>query len=244
MAITFVSEATWITALGAGTEVETLPGSLQENDIVLICLCADNLNEGAGNDGIIGQGYTNINGPTGTTPGRQICYKRMGATPDTTVTVTQEADKAITGIAQAWRGVDTTTAVDATATSASGLSANPNSPAIVTVTDGALVLSIALLDDDDSCPITTYPSGYTNTLCNDAAVNDGANGATVGIASTIKATAGSEDPGAYTITSDAWFAFTVALRPAVGGGAQEKNRWIIGCMGGATGTNRAPGIIQ
>ena len=212
MAITFVTSSTFTVPLGAGEVTQGLPVSL-ENDIVLICLCCDNLNEGAGNDGIVGQGYTNINGPTGTAPGRQITYKRMGATPDTTVVIDQEADKIITGLVQVWRGVDTVTAEDATATSASGNSANPNSPAIVTVTDNALVLSVALLDDDDSVP-SVFPAGYTNTLSNNTGQGSTTVGATVGIASIIKTPAGSEDPGAYTITTDQWFAFSVALRPA------------------------------
>ena len=215
MAITFVDQSTFTVAAGAGEVSQALPVSLQ-NDIVLIVLAADTMNEGAGNDGIVGQGYTSIVGPTGTAPGRQIAYKRMGATPDTSVTIDQEAAVIMAGLCQIWRGVDTTTAEDATSTAASGTSANPDSPAIITVTANALVLSISMLDDDDAT-VTTYPSGYTNTLSKNTGQGSTTVGATVSIASTIRASAGSEDPGAYTMSSsDAWFANSVAFRPAGG----------------------------
>ena len=209
MAITFVDSTTFTVAAGTGTVNIALPVSLQ-NDIVLICLAVDDI---ATTNGVQGQGYTNINGPTGTTPGRQICYKRMGATPDTSVDVSQEDLKIIAGLVQIWRGVSTSTAEDATATSASGNNTTPDSPAIVTATNDALVLSIMHLDDDDTTP-SVFPSGYTNTLSKNTGQASTTVGATVAIASKIIATAGSENPGAYTTSSDQWFAFSVALKPA------------------------------
>jgi len=243
MAIAFVAQNTFETAVGTGTETKTLPGTPATNDIVLICIAADSYTS---TSGVQGQGYTNIVGPTGTTPGHQICFKRMGSTPDTTVVVTRETGgtKKAAGLIQVWSGVDTTTAQDATATVATGLSANPNSPSITTVTDGARVFSVALLDDDESSGSVTYPSGYGNTLARDTNGAVSGDGATVAIASINKATAGAEDPGAYTITSDEWRAVTIALRPAANGAAQNKMKWIIGGqVGGPSGTNLRPGVI-
>lgn len=108
-------------------------------------------------------------------------------------------------------GVNTTTPEDATTTSTDG-SGQPNSPSITTVTNGALVISVfaALLDSPDAT--YTEPSGYTNKIdvSGTASVDSG-----LGVASLIKASAGAENPGAWSnVLTDFWDAASVAVRPA------------------------------
>jgi hypothetical protein len=211
MAWTKVAQTTFTVASGTGTESKTLPGSPQQNDIVIVCVASDvdNIHVTAG------QGYTVIGSEEDLNPSHEIAAKRMGASPDTSVEIDQANGAVGAGLIQIWRGADTTTFQDMAATTASGASGNPNPPSATTVTDGALVIAVGFLDDDDVASSVTAPTGYSNLLAADTGQSSTTVGCTVMIASLEKATAGAEDPGVFgTSGSDAWQAYTFALRPA------------------------------
>jgi len=147
----------------------------------------------------------------------QTSYKRMGSTPDTTVTVPGSANNA-DGLAyaiQVFRGVDTTTAEDVAATYATGTGDNkPNPAAITPVTSGAWILACGggTASNGTTLYTTATLSGFLSA--NGADTNDG----TVGVGY-FEWTSGPYDPVAFggggsTNTANSWGATTIALRPS------------------------------
>ena len=215
MAITKVGSDVTATVTTGNTDNVSLPSGLQQNDIVVVALASDSDIDPSRPRGIASsEGYTDILHTTTGTPGIQVAWKRMGATPDTTVEVRTETGAAldIAVVIQAWRGVDTTTAIDATAATASGASGLPNPPSYTTATNNALRIIVGGIDDDQVTDFTA-PSGYSNMVS--LAIGVSNTGCSVVMASKIQATAGAEDPAAFTGTgSDNWQATHFALRPA------------------------------
>jgi hypothetical protein len=216
---TKVGESTFIIETNESNPASrNLPAGTTTNDIVIVALASDNaVNSGAaGSDssGITTTGYVFIRDAAGAVPGAQCGYKIMGATPDTTVVVDSGANRPVAGLIQVWRGVNTTTPIDNTATSATGASGQPNPPSFTTVTAGALRIVVGFLDDDDVAASVTAPTGYTNLVASDTGQASTTAGATVMIASKVAASTGAEDPAAFGGGDDEWVALHFALRPA------------------------------
>lgn len=188
---------------------------LAQNDIVIIVGGHPEETVAAG---VSTSGYTELlDTSEGTPNGVRLSanWKRMGASPDTTATGTGSGN-ALHGtcyIAYAFRGVDTTTAIDATITSASAGTGDPNSPSITTVTNGAVVVS-AWINRSSGVSAVTGPSGYSDPQWYSATGNVRP---TVGLA--WKAVvAGTENPGPWDVDNeDDWIAVSIALRPAEAG---------------------------
>ena len=202
---------------GTGSQAVSLPSGLQAGDIVIVVVSSDDI---LTNDGVQGQGYTNIPRGANELPGRKIAYKLMSLTPDSTVNIERVYNNRSAYVVQAWRGVDTTNVFDvATPAEATGTTGDPNAPAITPVTVGALVIAIGMQDDDDSTLATiTHPTGYTNGV----SANTGqvpastVNGTTVAMASKTWSS-GVEDPSVWVMSgTDYWAATTIALKPITG----------------------------
>lgn len=96
-----------------------------------------------------------------------------------------------------------------------GAAGMPNSPAITTVTNGDVIVSLGFLDDEVVASSVTAPAGYT--LIGAAQYGTIENGATVMAAFNQQATAGLTNPGAFGGSgTDAWVGSTFALRPVAG----------------------------
>ena len=98
-----------------------------------------------------------------------------------------------------------------------GAAGMPNSPAITTITNGDVIVSLGFLDDEVVASSVTPPAGYT--LIGAAQYGTINNGATVMAAFNQQATAGATNPGAFGsggIGTDAWVGTTFALRPIAG----------------------------
>lgn len=153
----------------------------------------------------------------------QTCYKIMGGTPDTSVTIPGSGNTA-DGQAytiQVFRGVDTTTPLDVTPTYAtgSGVGNQFNAAAITPVTAGAWILACGGGASATGTTLYTAPSGFATgsgiwLSFNGADTNDG----TVGAGYYTGWTSGSYDPaavgGGSTNAANSWGATTIALRPA------------------------------
>jgi len=209
MAITLVESKT---GGAAGSNVTlTFATSLLQNDVVVVFGARSTAN----NPSIVTSGYTTI----GTSePLGGAFYKRMGASPDTNVVCTGESDAFYTAtyVCFVLRGVDTTTAEDATATTATATSTNPDAPSITTVTNNAWVIAFAGMAALDSA--VTVPSGYSNhaTLGTNGIIGD----TTVAGCTFEKTTAGAENPPSWTDwLSGTWKTYSIALRPAGAGWA-------------------------
>jgi len=188
----------------------TLPGSPIEGDIVIYAHAADQ----AVSPGVQTAGYTDIETDhSAIDPGHDSGWKQLGSTPDTLVTFQQTSGNEQTaGVLQVWRGADATTPLDAGPASAAG-TGNPDSPEITTVTDGALVFSLGMLDDLNIADSITAPTGYTDLLAHDN--TSSVDNACSMMASFEKASAGAENPGAFGASgSDPWDAATIAFRPS------------------------------
>lgn len=162
-------------------------------------------------------GWTVVAGPrstanTGSVPG-MMCYRRTASSEPANYSPAGNG-ATVTRIAHimTFRNVNATP-IDATTTQASGAGAVADCAVITTVTNGALVLAIGLMDAD-ATPNMVEPSGYTMIQATTLA-SAVSNGHRLAVASKIVATAGAEDPGAFTGTAvDEWGAMTVAIRPS------------------------------
>jgi hypothetical protein len=155
-------------------------------------------------------GYTAVYETTDSNPNGGVWYKKLGAA-ETSITLPAVASL---GTAHVYtmavlKGVHATTPMDATRTTASGGTGDPDCPSITTATADAMVVAIGLIDDDTVTSVSAYPSGYTNTGFN------GGTGASIVVSAKVVASPGAENPSAYaTSADDAWWAITVAFRPA------------------------------
>lgn len=188
--------------------------ALRQNDFVIVMLSSDNLD--TSDLTVSTSGYTA--GQQGLTSSVRYgwWWKRMGAVPDTNVTITYGGATDLEGfrmIAVAFRGVNASTAFDATSPSVTiGTTGNPNPPAITTVTNNAWVIAMGFLDDDRVD--MTAPSGYTLIRANGAGTTDTESSA-IAMAYKLKTPAGLDDPAAFGgAGNDTWVAATAALRPA------------------------------
>lgn len=200
-------------AINGGAATLTLP-TLQQGDVVIV-FGGHFIRAGGG---VLPTGFTSLfdSGATaGTDPRLSISYKVMGAVPDTTVSCPGSGNVA-DGTAYGCyclRDVDTSAIIDADITSVGPTtSSNPDCPSITTVTNGALVLAIALDHIAGTGDTTiTNPTNYIEQRTARGADN---NDATVCGAALVKAIAGAEDPSAFTAwTAGTWRAATVAIRP-------------------------------
>lgn len=195
--------------IGAGTENVTIPGTPATGDRVVVIRACDITLAGANSTG-----YTDvIDDGGGATPGFCIEEKTMGGTPDSVAAVPQTSSRQSVIVALL-RGVNATFLDQTIPAVWSGTSSSAFPPAIDTQTNGALVMVVGALDDDDS-DATAFPSGYTNTAMAKTSAADSTNGASVAVAFKTIATAGTETPGSFTFeSSDTAKGITIAIKPA------------------------------
>jgi hypothetical protein len=143
--------------------------------------------------------------------------KRMGPTPDALVDIPANGGaEDHCAIVYVLRGVDTTTALDASVTTNTGNNFISDNPSVTTVTNGAVVLAIGG-NTASGFTTPTAPAGYSNL----SAISPSGN-ISVFMAMKTVATAGVEDPAQWANVGSGGVggggscggAITVALRPA------------------------------
>ena len=196
----------------AGTYNITLSGTAAGDVVYVFWTNASSISD-------VPSGYTGLGAAAYQTVFRLYYARKVLTAADSVITVQGRSTDYGTGAtAIVLRGVDNTTPEDATITKIENQSAagQPDSPTIVTVTAGALVISSAA-SYWTTTPDTTWtePSGYSNkdvrVATTGAVINFG-----VGQASKDGGTAGSKNPGAWSAITlyGGWAAITVAVRPA------------------------------
>lgn len=218
MAISFVGGTSASNESGAISSISLtgLTGgsnsSPSENDLVIVTVAINN----SGGPVPTISGYTTIaqlsvvdtNSCYSTTS-----YKLMTSTPDTSISFTADGSGGVSVAVSVWRGINTTTPLDVTSTTATNNNSSvPNPPSITPTTTGAVVLAIG--HNASARNINAAPSGYSNFVVGSTATNFSASA----IASKAW-TSGAEDPGTFGINGttnvvDSWTAVTVAIRPA------------------------------
>lgn len=155
-----------------------------------------------------------------------VAYKRMGASPDTSVTVSGTGDALCAGAVavHVWRGIDSVSPMDVTRTTATGAgSGNPNPPAITPANADAVILVCGSGGSQDGVVFNT-PSDLSNFR---RAWQADTIDVVVGIGSHVW-TDGAFDPEAWTgntaFDTESWAAITLALRPAGAGGSGVRRR--------------------
>lgn len=184
----------------------------------------------AGTEGRIGNAlsYTQITDNTNTIRCRSA-GKIYASADGATVTVEGSANTADTTVAVAlvFRGVDSTTPIDATTIVATGSSTNPNPGSITPVRGSTAFIAAAVSGVSDASPGTV--TGYTQPT-NFATNGNDTNAATAAASYKIStANPAAEDPAAYSSWSNAaWVALTVALRPAATALAANSGTFVLG----------------
>lgn len=146
----------------------------------------------------------------------RVAYKRMGGTPDTSITFGPTGATNNAGVIGVYvvRGIDTTTALDVAVTTGGSInSANANPPSITPVTIDAFIIAIGASAQDGTPSDMTNPDLLSNFV---AIVGTGVNDVSVGIGNQ-KWTSGAFDPTAMNTSNSSaahsWAAMTIALRP-------------------------------
>ena len=199
--ITFVNEVSGVIQGATTTTDVTLPAGLAEGDVLVFMTAADY--DFVGTEptdpidlDISRDGWFNLFASEDTSVDGYIYGLVCGASPPTTVRVRGAANATPDApyVCQAWRGVDARV-FDARSGSdyTTGSSASPNPPSVTTVTDGALVIAFAMMDDDDTT-VSVWPTGYTNQIEKGTGNTGTSNQATIAMSSKIVTTAGSERP--------------------------------------------------
>lgn len=163
-------------------------------------------------------------------PNFRVQYKKMGATPDTTVTARKipvTGDYA-TVIVHVYRGVDTVTPLDVTIPTPAKTSnkTQPNPPAITPVTSGALIVVAGMTTTGDGSTTSDMVAISTSYLAHTVTSESG-NGFSSGranegvqlIVGDVEWTSGAYDPAEMTRasaneTGNACIGVTFALKPA------------------------------
>lgn len=201
----------------AGSGEIVLPGIPQENDLVLIAVTG-------GPTAAIDTDYTLIHRYNYSNPDTYLAYRKLGASPDTTVT-THSIDAAAIAV---FRGVDPVTPFDVPSLQIGGGTTGPNPPSVTTVTDGALlVASIAELNDITGGSMAGF------TLIEELH----AGSEFVAMLSRKIDVASTYDPPAWSIVGlPIWWAASTVLRPAAGSG---ENNYTLNLLNKPTGSPKS-----
>lgn len=152
-----------------------------------------------------------------------VFRKFMGDTPDSNISVigSTSTNSAVTVNIQVWRGVDTTTPLDPTTTTATGINTGYANPAAITPAAAGNVIALfanTATSNNDSSTYSTASTSYMTNFRQVARAGNsyrsiGGSGYVTGQSAGV-----SYDPAAWTVLSDSvgysWCAATLALRPA------------------------------
>lgn len=157
---------------------------------------------------------------------------RCGSTPPSAVRVRGTSSTLKTPVAiQKFSNVDDRLFDVLASSSVIGAGTTADPPAVTTVTDNALVVALASLDNDDAT-VSAFPSGYSNGVEKNTGQSSTTVGATVAMASKEVESPGSENPGTFTFSSsDGTESFTLALMP----NQNVVSGWPIQVVGGWDG---------
>lgn len=208
---TFVASSSASSTGTATTLSINMPTGVTEGDLVVIFCASDTTTAPT----IPSGGWTSYLSATDNNIGRNIFYKFMTTTPDTSASITISGTNASAALAYAFRNVYTpagfsspikffASAADA---SASGM---PDAPAVTTTYANELIFILGVVDDDSGVTATA-PTGFTNGLSVGGGASAGSN-ITVMAAIKTDAAVGTTDPAAFGgAGSDDWNAYSITF---------------------------------
>lgn len=235
MAISFVAGTTTSTASGADATLR-LP-TMQENDLVIVAYAIGDNDNVDFNMAMVTTGYTEVadlfaNDTQDCSLG--VFWKVMGSTPDTTAIVDGlgGADAAVAAVAMAFRSVDTTTPMDVTPTTATGIDSNAaDPPSIDWSTAGTWTVAIGAFGHDQGGAVTVTPPTNYDTTNDQQKSQDHTSDITVAMAYRTDP-ADPENPSQFLPSiagnsNHSWCASTLALRPAAEGGGEPGGTVVV-----------------
>ena len=219
-------------------------GSLAEGDVVIAVSATGaaasrtlSITDGTTDYTLIGGGQLYINSATYDASMR-VAYKRMGATPDTTVVFGPSGNtaEAQTVAVYVLRGVDPDTLLDVAVETASGDgAATPDPPSITPESPGAVVIAIG------AAALATGATFGSSDLSGFLTISQNDNRDSVLGIGYAEWTSGAFDPAQWTgsgATNSSWVAMTLALRPA----SASVDADVTPGAGSATGQGFAPSV--
>jgi hypothetical protein len=226
MAIALRGTPTTGSAIDAGDITLSMPAGLSENDVVYVGYA---LSATAGAGGTSSSGWTQLSTNNDNTVRTQIFRKVIGASPDASIVLTGNTGgtRSSSAIAIAFSGVDTSTPEDGVAlVKATGTSTNPDPGSATPNTDNAVAVIYAATAIIDTTG-TGAPAGYSNF--SQVSSNDNTD-TTSYLAWKGSLTGGvAENPGAFTgVSSAAWAAWTIIVKPAGTANTKRNFGFIIG----------------
>lgn len=211
MAISIVTSVVG-TSAGGTTGVTLVLAGAQTNDVVVTW--GGFAGGTATAPGVVSpSGYTSIYSRDAADTDFKVEWKRMGATPDPSVLLAASGDAAdaIGYGAYVLRGVDTSAnPFDINPVIQTSIATGvPDSPSVLTATNGAIVLALAVNDVNDNSP-----GVVANFAANIGGSTNDTDDLSVAGAASILSTAGSLNPDAWsTWTAGAYVALTTVLKP-------------------------------
>lgn len=220
MAIAFIGATEAGTASANTTQVINVHGSIADGHLMLAFIGTADGDTGSVSLNGTWQGpiVNNLNtgGSAPSPPGMSV-YWRIASSEPGSYTITDTESSGIVGQLLIFSGVDATTPIDVTSTTAVGDSTNANPASIDLVTAGAAVV-VGAIWDSTSAIFSAVPSGYVSPSSLSAIIGSGGgNGCSLATAYDLTP-ADPEDPPTFTSGAEQWAAATVALRPAASGG--------------------------
>lgn len=207
-----------------GNMTLTLPAH-ETNDFGLICVHEAETGTLPDHAVAVATGWSELrtdNGDSGSDRQTTVFYKKFTSNSETNPQISSTIELDRMAVISVWRGVDTTTAFDATeqfdnAQGGASTTEDPTNPAITTVTDNAFVVICATAAQGNSMVIGA-PTSYTLADAVDVSDVGAGNDAIGGMAYIDSGALGAETPGAWinslaSSTPD-WNEYTFALRPA------------------------------
>ena len=205
------------TATEASPQTVNLPTFVADDYVVVVC---NHSPDGTAAIGTVTtpSGWTLLHTSTATgaaSDSRVTSFGRVMQGGDaSTLSISTSTNMTIGAVAINYENVDTTTPVDTTAPTPTTGTGNATAPAVTTVTDGAMVVRVAVVDAAAS-PLLDgdEPTGHTaRGFMNN---NPPSNGMSLGVADEIQVTAGAAGTAAFTNGgTEEYAAATFVLRPA------------------------------
>lgn len=211
----YVASSSASSATGSTSLTINMPTGVAEGDLVVIFVASELTTTAQ-----TLSGWTLFHSDAGGTSGvySRIFYKFMGATPDTSATITITSTNASAAVAYAIRNVVTPVGLPHpmkvhlfASNSTTGM---PNPPSINISYDNDLILILGALDDDPAGTVgtVTVPANFTNLLSVDGGNATAGSNVTVMGATRATASKGAVDPAAFGGSgSDGWIAHTLTF---------------------------------
>jgi len=203
----------------ASVTVPTVSGGILAGDylVVAFCACESEDNTSGVPSGMDGEWISElqVGQSPPSVPGLQVFYELCSGGESGTRSTGLSFTCGWMMIAFVVRGVDGTTPLDVTPTTAQSTATGyPNPPAITPTNDDCMILAFGIKDETGADNLTSHPTNYTGLGWEN---NNQSTGGTLMCAYRVLSGGGgsSEDPGAWSGSggNDEWAAATIACRP-------------------------------